>query len=177
MFSRAVVLSFVLIFAFGPGVSANAQEAGVSAGSESPDIVDQPLLLTCTGGGTTRQNTYITKERYDSHGRRQTYQETDTVPVPFNGKVEVRLLSGKGQMKLPAAMLPLANRADDQGWLNLKNVKVTEKNITGAIDENFVSAPKFRIDRVGGTLDISGLLATFSGSCQKSDPENDKPKF
>lgn len=87
------------------------------------------------------------------------------------------MLSGKDQMKLPAVMLPLTNRADDHGWLNLKNVKVTEKNITGAIDENFVSAPKFRIDRVGGTLDISGLLATFSGSCQKSDPENDKPKF
>lgn len=50
MFSRAVVLSFVLIFAFGPGVSANAQGAEASTGSESPDIADQPLLLTCTGG-------------------------------------------------------------------------------------------------------------------------------
>jgi hypothetical protein len=50
------------------------------------------------------------------------------------------------------------------------------KEITGVVHINFLSQPKFRIDRMTGKLSLSGGAGDFAGDCNAIDP-NAKAKF
>jgi hypothetical protein len=62
-------------------------------------------------------------------------------------------------------MLPPLHGGTD-GWFKLKNVKTDERTIRAEAAVNFMNHPKVYIDRVTGTISISGKAGDYSGQCE-----------
>jgi hypothetical protein len=62
-------------------------------------------------------------------------------------------------------MLPPLHGGTD-GWFKLKNVKVDERTIRAKAAVNFINSPNVFIDRVTGTISISGKAGDYSGQCE-----------
>ena len=136
----------------------------------------QPLNLTCVGAGTA--NKVAVTNVYGSGGG---YGTVGTTPYSYNGsgnatayssrqqdfadQVDVRLFSGDDRIRMPRTMLP-AIRGGDGGWFRLKNVVVDARSIRAKAAVNFINSPNVFIDRVTGTISISGKAGDYSGQCQ-----------
>ena len=72
-------------------------------------------------------------------------------------------------------MLPPLHGGSD-GWFKLKNVVVDGRSIHASAAVNFMNSPKVYIDRVTGTISISGKAGDYSGQCQVIDV-NAAPRF
>jgi hypothetical protein len=66
---------------------------------------------------------------------------------------------------MPRTMLP-AVRGGKDGWFELKNVVADARAIHATVGINFMNHPKLFIDRVTGTISISGKAGDFAGQCQ-----------
>ena len=89
-------------------------------------------------------------------------------PAPeqaYHGYVEVRLSDSDARIQLPQGFRP--NTGDD-GWYKIKYLKTSDEDIIGNAIISFIDKPFFRVDRVSGRIDVSGLGATFSGECRKA---------
>lgn len=155
-----------------PSVSdqtSNAAPTGEVAQSTPP-----ALELSCTGGGNALKSDYSTASIYGSNGGSASGWGTSTRSQGFEGQVDVNLFNGDDRIRLPRIMLPPAHGGAN-GWFKVKELTVTDREITGRAALNLVNTPKFRIDRTTGAFEISGLNGAFSGSCRKID--RDKPLF
>jgi hypothetical protein len=146
----------------------------------------QPLQLTCFGAGTANKVKVATIDSdseisgtvgttpYSGSG-----SETSTVysscQQGFSDQVDVRLFNGDDRIRLPRTMLPLL-RGGSGGWFKLKNVVADGRSIRASAAVNFMNNPKVFIDRVTGTISISGKAGDYSGQCQVIDA-NAPPKF
>jgi len=146
----------------------------------------QPLNLTCGGAGTANKATAA-----NAYSNTQLYGTVGTTPVSgsgqtnttvygtrqqgFEDQVDIRLFSGDDRIRMPRTMLPPLHGGSD-GWFKLKNVKADERSIHASAAVNFMNNPKVYIDRMTGTISISGRAGDYSGQCQAVDP-NEAPKF
>jgi hypothetical protein len=143
------------------------------AAAPAPDV----LTLTCTGGGTAmKTDASLAYGSASAHAlrRSETYHG-------FDGEIELRLFSADDRIRLPPAMLP-AGRIAKAEWFRIKKRAVSDHEITGLIETSRIgaylpNAPKFRIDRDSGAIDILTKSGGFSGACSKSDPLAQKAKF
>lgn len=139
-------------------------------------VTQQPLNLTCLGSGTANKVTSATVNSRGSFsgsvgttpysgsgsglstitGRRQ---------QGFSDQVDVRLFSGDDRIRLPRTMLPLF-RGGKEGWFKLKNVVADARSIRAKAAVNFINNPNVHIDRVTGTISISGKAGDYSGMCE-----------
>jgi hypothetical protein len=62
-------------------------------------------------------------------------------------------------------MLPGLHGGDD-GWFKLKDVVVDARSIHAKATVNFANHPNVFIDRVTGTISISGKSGDYAGQCQ-----------
>jgi hypothetical protein len=69
---------------------------------------------------------------------------------------------------MPQTMLPLL-RGGKEGWFKLKNVKVDARSVRASAAINIINNAKVYIDRVTGTISISGKAGDYSGQCQVID--------
>jgi len=126
-------------------------------------VVQQPLALTCAGGGaaTKRSGGFINGNGWSasviSHHDRE-----------FAEQVDVRLFSGDDRIRMPRTMLPGIHGGQD-GWFKLKNVVANERSIHASAAVSVINNPKVYIDRVTGTISISGKSGDYSGECQIID--------
>lgn len=146
----------------------------------------QPLNLTCFGGGTANKPTMVT-----GHTNANIYGSVGTTPYSghgnattnvygmrqqdFDDQVDIRLFAGDDRIRMPRTMLPPI-RGGKAGWFKLKDVQADERSIRASAAVNFMNNPKIHIDRVSGTITISGKAGDFNGKCQAVDAEA-KPKF
>lgn len=72
-------------------------------------------------------------------------------------------------------MLPLI-RGGEAGWFKLKNVTADARSIRASAAVNLLNNPKVHIDRVTGTISISGKAGDYAGQCQVIDATA-APKF
>lgn len=86
----------------------------------------------------------------------------------FEDQVDVRLFSGDDRIRLPRTMLPVAHGGRD-GWFKLKDVEADARSIRAKASVNFINSPKVYIDRVTGSISISGRHGDFTGQCQAYD--------
>jgi hypothetical protein len=93
----------------------------------------------------------------------------------FDDQVDIRLFAGDDRIRMPRTMLPPVHGGDG-GWFKLKNVEADERSINASAAVNFMNNPKVHIDRVTGTISISGKAGDFTGRCQAVDVEA-KPRF
>jgi hypothetical protein len=139
-------------------------------------IAQQPLNITCFGGGTANKVTVATVNSYGSFSG-----NVGTTPVygsgsgsstvmgsrqqGFEDQVDVRLFSGDDRIRLPRTILPPIH-GRSSGWFKLKNVQADARSIHASAAINFMNNPKVYIDRVSGVISISGKAGDYSGQCQ-----------
>lgn len=150
--------------------------AVLSAAQSAPQ---QPLQLTCFGAGTANKatartaynNTYVsgnvggTSFSGSGNGSTTVY---GTRQQGFEDQVDVRLFGGDDKIRLPRTMLPPLHGGDG-GWFKLKNVVADARSIRAKAGVNFMNSPNVLIDRVTGTISISGKAGDYAGQCQVID--------
>ena len=141
--------------------------AAVAAGTQ--------LNLTCLGAGTankvTAHSAYTTANvsgmigftPVSGSGSAQT-TIYGTRQQGFEDQVDIRLFGGDDRIRMPRTMLPMFHGGSD-GWFRLKNVKSDARSIQASVAVNFINNPKVYIDRVTGTISISGKAGDYSGQC------------
>jgi hypothetical protein len=137
-----------------------------------PPVTDgsRPLQLTCLGGGTANKVTGASI--YGSHGWASIIGHKDR---GFNDQVDIRLFNGDDRIRLPRTMLP-GIHGGAAGWFKLKDVVADARSIRASAAVNFLNNPKVFIDRVTGTISISGKAGDYAGQCQVIDTDA-APKF
>ena len=139
----------------------------------------QPLQLTCFGGGTanTARVATINNNAYGSGMVGTTPYSgsaygSSTVVIPghrnFGDQVDIRLFNGDDRIRMPRLMLPAFHGGND-GWFKLKDVIADARSIHAKVAVNFMNNPNVFIDRVTGTISISGKAGHYSGECQVID--------
>jgi hypothetical protein len=146
------------------------------AAQDSAAAAPQAVTLSCQGSGsvdasqTSSTNTYNYKtQKYESG------TATTTGRKPFTGMTQVEIAGAMGRIMLPKPMKPLMSN-DSEGWFPIGNIAASDKEITGQISINGLNKPKMKIDRMTGTIAISGGFSDFTGQCQAIH-KDDKPKF
>jgi hypothetical protein len=139
-------------------------------------VTQSPLNLTCGGAGTANKpvavngysNTYVSGNVGSTpvSGNAQTNTTVHSMRQQgFEDQVDVRLFSGDDRIRMPRTMLPPLHGGSD-GWFKLKNVVADARSIHASAAVNFMNNPKVYIDRVTGTISISGRAGDYSGQCQ-----------
>ena len=135
-----------------------------------------PLNLTCMGGGTANKvavtNVYgsnsgsgmvgTTPYSYGGSGSATAYSRRQQ---GFADQVDIRLFAGDDRIRMPRTMLPPLHGGSD-GWFKLKDVVADARSVRAKVAVNFINSPKLFIDRVTGTISISGKAGDFSGQCE-----------
>lgn len=157
-----------------------------SAAQSAQTPAQQPLNLTCFGSGTANKATART-----AYSNAYVSGTVGTTPVNgsgsatttvygmrqqgFEDQTDIRLFSGDDRIRLPRTMLPPIHGGDG-GWFKLKNVVADARSIKASAAVNFMNNPKVFIDRVTGTVSISGRAGDYAGQCQAMDT-NAQAKF
>lgn len=142
----------------------------VSAGNNTP------LQITCFGGGTANKAEVATAF---GGGTFSGFGATGMINGNFSGsstiigtrqqgfedQVDIRLFSGDDRIRLPRTILPVIH-GGQAGWFKLKDVVADARSIRASAAINFMSNPKIYIDRVTGTISISGRAGDYTGQCQ-----------
>lgn len=145
----------------------------------SPAPVEKPLELTCFGAGTANKVTSATGSSSSQFSGMVgstpisgSGSGSTTVMIPrqqdFSDQVDVKLFNGDDRIRMPRTMLPLF-RGGNAGWFKLKNVVADARSIRAKAAVNFMNNPNVLIDRVTGTISISGKAGDYSGQCQVID--------
>lgn len=126
----------------------------VAAQAQAAASLSVPLTLVCSG---TSETTEIANEEHVMS------QEGD-----------VRLyLSGMGG----TAEIPRFIGGSKEGRQVVRFFTVTDAMITGKINYQQIGNAKMRIDRIAGTISITGPRGNFSGRCRPFDAADAVPKF
>jgi hypothetical protein len=144
-------------------------------------VAQQPLNLTCLGSGTANK---ISSTTINSHGSFS--GSVGSTPVmgsgnssgtitsrrqqQFGDQVDIRLFGGDDRIRMPRTMLPPLHGGND-GWFKLKNLKVDDRSIRAKAAVNFMNNPNIFIDRVTGTISISGRAGDYSGRCEATSSD------
>lgn len=135
------------------------------------------LHLVCFGAGSSDRTSITTGNLYDNQGNSVTGQVFTEQAVTFRDQVILEIQDDdSGRIRMPPAMLPPIRGGTD-GWFDLKKVKITDSEITGVVQVNFINSPKLRLDRVQGSISINGKAGDYSGTCQPYDPSTAVRKF
>lgn len=73
-------------------------------------------------------------------------------------------------------MLPKFHGGDG-GWFEIRDIRVSENEITGSAAVNVMNHPKIVLDRLTGTVTVSGRSGQFNGRCRKFDPNTVERAF
>lgn len=144
--------------------SAQAQETG------------SRLNLICGGQGAANKPTTTNAYAWDNQGGSANATINGTRSVGFGDEVALWIEGGEGRLRMPRVMLP-AIRGGDNGWFKLKSIVVTEREITASVAVNALNNPKMRLDRMTGSISLSGKAGDYTGGCEKYDPESTVRKF
>lgn len=134
------------------------------------------LHLVCGGAGTATKPDFTFVDGSTSYGSEFSATAMGTRDRNFADEVSVRLDDADPRIRLPRSMLPPARGGKD-GWFKIKNLKITDQDITGSAAVNFINNPKFRLDRITGSISISGKAGDYSGRCEPFDPATAPRKF
>lgn len=137
----------------------------------------EALHLVCMGDGSANRASATTAYGFTSNGSSAWGQAYGERSVGFGDQVDVQIDDqGTGKIRMPRAMLPRLHGGHG-GWFDLKDVKITDAEITGSAQVNFINSPKVRLDRITGHISIDGKAGDYSGECRKFDPASVERKF
>jgi len=127
-------------------------------------LVELSLLLSCAGASSgvaaTSSSSAVV---YDNQGRQVTARGSTIEPVTIYGTVEIKLFDGIAEVLVPSQF---TGGSGGTKWRKVKNLVVTETEITGKVGLGLLSSTTFRVDRRTGSLTSNG---GFRGQCIKVD--------
>ena len=148
----------------------------VVAAPQSAPVTDgsRPLQLTCLGSGVASKAT--SAFAWGGWGGWSGWSMVSGhKDRGFNEQVDIRLFTGDDRIRLPRTMLP-GIHGGDHGWMVLHDVVADARAIRASVGVNVLNNPKLYIDRVTGTISISGKAGDYAGQCQAMDASA-APKF
>ena len=148
---------------------------GLSTASQAQDAGNR-LNLICGGQGAANKPTSSNVYAWDDDGNSAGATVNGTRVVGFGDDVALWIEGGDGRLRMPRAMLP-ALRGGENGWFKLKSIVITDREITASVAVNPLNNPKMRLDRMTGSISLSGKAGDYTGGCQKFDPEATERKF
>lgn len=126
----------------------------------------EEMLLVCEGSTLTNLTTATTTARLaDNQGYAVDGRASTSEPRSVDYTVHLRIRGSAAEMTVPALVMPEFN-SSKSGWLPVKQLVISENEITGRVRYNFLSSSTFRIDRRTGDITSSG---GFRGKCRKQD--------
>lgn len=134
------------------------------------------LSLVCDGGGSANRITSTTAQGWDSSGNAASAVVTGHRSVGFEDQLQLWIEGGEGKARLPRVMLPPLHGGEG-GWFALKDIRITDNEITGTVTVNVVNHPKLILDRLVGSVSLSGKAGQFNGRCRKFDPATTQRAF
>lgn len=141
-------------------------------------IAQEPykVSLVCLGDGSANRPQASTVTAWDSSGNTAQANIVGNRRVPFDDQVNLTIDGAEGRIRMPRTMLPPI-RGGENGWFKIKNIEITDIEITGSVAVNFMNNPRLRIDRLTGNISLSGKAGDYSGSCTPYDPETAERAF
>jgi hypothetical protein len=130
----------------------------------------RPLELTCMGAGTASKTTSAVGWGWGGWGVFAGHKDRG-----FNDQVDLRLFTGDDRIRMPRTMLP-GLHGGDHGWFKVHDLVADARAIRASAGVGMLNNPKIFIDRVTGTISISGKSGDYAGQCQVIDA-NAAPKF
>jgi hypothetical protein len=145
------------------------------AGAQAP-AAQVPMNLACGGAGTANKRTAqsaftngfasgMVGNTPISGSGSATTTIYGTRQEGFVDQVDIRLFSGDDRIRMPRTMLPAIHGGSD-GWFKLKNVVADARSIHASVAVSLLNNPKLYIDRVTGTISISGKSGDYAGQCE-----------
>jgi hypothetical protein len=124
------------------------------------------MNLICRGRGTAmtavgrETGTVRTNQGYAAQG-----QNVRESLVDYETTAGFRLTGGVATMRVPNMFLPPI-AGGRGGWFKVKDLRVTDSEISGKVAINFMNTPSFRIDRITGELSTQ---YGFQAQCDAQD--------
>jgi hypothetical protein len=134
------------------------------------------LSLICAGGGYATKIDQSTAQAWNNSGDSATATVQSPSRVGFQDQTQLWIEGVEGRIRMPASMLP-AIRGGEDGWFKLNSIEITENQIVATVKVNPLNNPKLRLDRVTGSISLSGKAGNYTGQCQKFDPNAVQRKF
>jgi hypothetical protein len=158
-----------------PASEPTVSPLSASTASE-PGGAGHALALTCIGGGTANKDTMATAwgsgsfsgvagGHYYSGSTSSNAIAFGTRQQAFADQADIQLFSGDDRIRLPRTMLPMFHGGHG-GWFKLKDVVADPRAIRASVAVFAFHSPKVYIDRVTGTISISGKDGDYVGQCQ-----------
>src|SRR5579871_6840251 len=158
------MLRFLIVFIFLLISPLHAQELG------------NRLSLICSGGGAARREFSAVAHGWDNSGHRANAVVLQQGSEGFEDQIQLWVEGDHGSIRLPRTMLPNLHGGKN-GWFDLRDVAIAQNEITGSAAINALNHPKVILDRVSGTVTISGKSGQFNGRCIKIDPSSTQHAF
>ena len=152
-----------IVFALA-AVPAQAQEAG------------NRLSLLCGGAGMANKHSTTQAYGWNNSGDSADAIITSERSVGFEDQLQLWIEGGAGKARMPRTMLPPIHGGNG-GWFDVKDIRVSDTEITGTVAVNALNHPKLVLDRLAGTVSLAGKAGQFNGRCQKFDPVNAQRAF
>lgn len=143
--------------------------------SANAQAADERLHIICAGGGYATKIDQSTAQVWGDHGSADaSIQSIDR--VGFQDQLQLWIEGDEGRLRMPPSMLPLIRGGED-GWFKLGSIEQTDSEIRATVKVNVINNPKLRLDRLAGTISLSGKAGDFAGRCEKFDPGQVKRRF
>lgn len=145
------------------------------ASTSSAQDAGNRLNLVCGGLGSANKQATANVYAWGDGGTANA-TVNGTRSVGFGDEVALWIEGSEGRLRMPRAILP-ALRGGENGWFKLKSIFITDREITASVAVNPLNSPKMRLDRMTGSISLSGKAGDYAGGCQKFDPEDTQRKF
>lgn len=134
------------------------------------------LSLLCDGAGTANRHSTAHAYSLNNSGGSSGGFATSQRSVGFEDQLQLWVEGATSKARLPRTLLPRIH-GGNEGWFDVKDVHLSDTEITGTVAVSVLNHPKLVLDRIAGTIGLDGGSGHFNGRCQKFDPENTKRAF
>lgn len=124
----------------------------------------EPTLLECRGGGQRDTTATVTTNNWSSPGTPT--QSTVQASEAYSDRMMVEFDEAGGRVRFPRSLLPqIRGQGSGDGWWILEDYSLTDDEIRGRVNLNWLNRPTITIDRRTGNVDMASRYATFAGEC------------
>jgi hypothetical protein len=127
------------------------------------------LRLKCEGVGSMAvpnvTSAYVSGTNGSASGSvisERTRQMPEFLSVEISGET--------ARVHVPRSLLPPIHGGGQNDWWDLKELTITDTEISGRFSLNFINKPMVRIDRTTGSISVDGFKEAFRGTCAVEDP-------
>lgn len=134
------------------------------------------LNLICAGGGYANKVDQSTAQAWNNYGDSATATIQSQSRVGFEDQSQLWIEGDEGRIRMPSSMLP-AIRGGEDGWFKLSSIEVTDSEILATVKVNLINNPKLRLNRLTGSVSLTGKAGNYVGLCQRFDPAAVQRRF